>query len=723
MKPDVIITAPLNLTAAAGSQSRRFEILAYDGGKLSVDSYPLPVVVDLAGLEVRAGFPLLINHKNDVMTTLGQEDRHVNDGQTLLIAGRVTGDTGLAPAVNHILEMSAQGHQFEASIGAKIDDALAYVVPAGETKVVNGREQAGPFIYAPKAVIRETSVLPMGADPKTQVNLAATAAGLLKGVTMTFDEWLTSLGLDAASLTDGAKTALQAQFDAQHSATNAAAAANPDELAQAGEEPKPAPNPTDTQAAAALNLQAAGTVDVAAQLRQDAAAELRRQAEIRTRCAGDDRIMQAAIAGNWTPEQAELHMLRAQARTQAPAGHVRSHDSTCNLQALQGAMILRAGGRLDHPSYQTPRALAMNVPGWLRAGLNTDQRQRAMESAWRFRDMSMIDLAREACRIDGRDVPHSRQEMLQAAFSGSSLTSIFTTNVNTQILSTYEEAGDTTQEWTKETEVADFKTNERPRMAKGPDLVKLPSGGTADHMTRADVGESYKIARYAKQFTVDEQDMINDAFNALADTPREMGLAAARLRPRLIYAILLANPNLAATSRALFNATDGNLDTTAALAIATLKAAVQAMFLFQENGVNLGLHATHLLVPATLEFTAYELLESAAVVIAGTAGSVTERAANNALTKKSIKVVPSADLENGVVDPDSGTTYSGSASTWYLACAMAHTIEVAYLRGTGRSPQVRSFKLDKGQWGVGWDVNMDIGAKALDWRGLHKATA
>jgi hypothetical protein len=49
----------------------------------------------------------------------------------------------------------------------------------------------------------------------------------------------------------------------------------------------------------------------------------------------------------------------------------------------------------------------------------------------------------------------------------------------------------------------------------------------------------------------------------------------------------------------------------------------------------------------------------------------------------------------------------------------AKTIEVGYRRGTGRAPTIRSFVLDKGQWGLGWDINFDIGAKALDYRGMY----
>jgi hypothetical protein len=39
-------------------------------------------------------------------------------------------------------------------------------------------------------------------------------------------------------------------------------------------------------------------------------------------------------------------------------------------------------------------------------------------------------------------------------------------------------------------------------------------------------------------------------------------------------------------------------------------------------------------------------------------------------------------------------------------------VKVAYRRGTNRSPRSAAFTLDKGQWGIGWDVNLDIGASS-----------
>jgi len=64
----------------------------------------------------------------------------------------------------------------------------------------------------------------------------------------------------------------------------------------------------------------------------------------------------------------------------------------------------------------------------LRAGINQEQRQQIMEASHRYADLSMVDMCREACRIDGVQLRANRAELIQAAFSGSALTNIFTTS-------------------------------------------------------------------------------------------------------------------------------------------------------------------------------------------------------------------------------------------------------------------------------------------------------
>ena len=50
------------------------------------------------------------------------------------------------------------------------------------------------------------------------------------------------------------------------------------------------------------------------------------------------------------------------------------------------------------------------------------------------------------------------------------------------------------------------------------------------------------------------------------------------------------------------------------------------------------------------------------------------------------------------------------------------TILVAYLSGTGRRPVIRSYVLDKGEWGIGWDCKMDVGGAFENFHGMLKSS-
>ena len=691
---------------------KKFTMTAYTGAAMNV-GFGVPVVVDLEGMSVPSETrPILFAHESREI--VGHSTSIVKSAKSLKVAGVIS---GVGEAASEVQALAANGFPWQASIGASITPGTLDFIDAGNKVQVNGRTFPGPVYVARKTVLGEISFVPMGADGATSASVAAQQS---KGIKMNFSQWLVAQGVDESTLGTVARAALQATFDREQAP------------------PVPVVVPPVVVTATA---QSPEVPDVAAQMRAAASAELARQADLRAYIAeaGVNEIditangsttrvnlLQHAIAHNWNRGQVAEAAIEAMRKERGPGPAIiaRSHDRDCTVEALQGAMILRAGGRLDHPAYQSRQAVAMNIPSWLRAGLNTEQKQRAMEFAHRYSTMSAVDLCREACRMNGVQASHNRNEMIQAAFSsGGSLTNIFTTNVNTILLATYMEAMDTTQGWVTEADVNDFKTNERPRVEIGPGLKKLPRGSEADHSAYGDKLESYRIARYAKQFQVDEQDMIDDNLGIFSSAPVRHGQAAARLRPDLVYAILLSNPTLTATGRELFNTTEDNLGSSSALSFANLKAGVSAMRLLRENSVNLNIRPTHLIVPPTLEWTAKELVSSDTIVIAGTAGSVTERGATNTLRGENMTLVIDSRLENGLTNPDDDSAQSGSASTWFMASNQVETIEVGYLAGTGRAPQVRSTLLTNGKWGMNWDINMDIGAKAMDWRGLRKTTA
>jgi hypothetical protein len=208
-----------------------------------------------------------------------------------------------------------------------------------------------------------------------------------------------------------------------------------------------------------------------------------------------------------------------------------------------------------------------------------------------------------------------------------------------------------------------------------------------------------------------------------------MGEAARRLRPDLVYAKLLENPTMGDTG-ALFNSNalstaggHANLGT-AALASAALQAGIVAMANqytgTDRNKVALNIRPRYLIVPQDLVFTARNLVESATIVVAGTTD--VDKGSANVLAGM-LAVRGDARIgAAGVTDPATGTARTGSATNWFLSAAPGRTLRCAYLRGSGRAPVVRSFTLDKGQWGIAWDVKMDIGVKEMAFAGLYKST-
>ena len=738
----------------------RFNILAYTGGKLRVDGFEIPVVVDLNGLEASGAIPIAIKHDTGDATILGQTDSDaiINDGSRLVLGGQITADPDLSPSVKRILAMAEKGHKWQASIGAQIDESRD-VMP-GETVLVNNQRLEGPFVLATRSTLRETSVLGMGADRHTSVTFAAnavlslTAAYPLMNADEGFEGWLKKLELSEVALSEEARQALLQQyavltrdpndsFDVKEDDMAAEATEVKDDKIDETETVKESVAETDAdekkekvEAGAVVDLTAAASQDIQA-FRRLQTAEYKRVAAIKAQCKGDDQVIATAIEKGWDVVRAENEFLKRKELRNVPSGHRSEDEGQRTIQALQGALMLRAGVKLDNPGFSSEMGLAFGLPQWLRAGVNQDDRQRAMESAWEFREFSLLDFCRASLEASGKSVPRGRTDMVRAAVSGGQLADIFTTNINALMLQKFIEHPDTTAGWTRESDAMNFQVMERTRLTKGPRLSLHGRGGEADNATRSDVMQSYKIQRFSQKFSVDEMDIIDDRFDAISDVPSEMALAAARVRPDLVYSILMNGTsgtiNTATSTTSLFSASQENSQANyvasgAALASGTLQTALATMFNLQENSVGIGATPTHLIVPANLFGTAATLLQSPTIVVSGTSGSVTTSMSQNAVLSMQqawglISIVSDQRLANGVTDPVSGTAYSGSTSNWYLASNKVPTIEVAYLRGSGRAPQVRQYMLDKGHWGIGWDVNLDIGAKAMAWQGLYLAKA
>ncbi len=550
------LTAGLILNARSGKQ-RRFKILAYSGGTLRVSGFPLPVVLDLQGLSVPPSIPILMDHQATVESTLGSTDDIQNDGFTLNLAGVVTGQSVQA---KQVIEQSDAGHKWQASIGAAVEDAVT--IPPGETVRVNGQTFSGPVIVAKRSQLKETSILPMGADSTTTVNLAAAAqaAHSVQETTMpnqTFEEFTEALGVDTETLTAQGTALLQAQYDASQ-----------------------------------------GNGDNLTTMKATASDFFRYQAEIQAKAAGHPEIAATAIENNWSVDRVELEVLKASSARTRPTSFASAHRSGgLTENALSASLMIRAGHE----------ELAVQAFGG-----------QTCETARAARITNLVDLAAAALQLSGKDRNSysSHDKMIQAAFSTSSLPNILSTTMNRTLENAYEE---TTSDWRKFCNIAsaaNFRTQTGIRPAAIEGLDPLGNGGSIKH---GKLGEEatyqWAVGTFAKMLAVTRTDLVNDDLKFLDELAPMLGMAAGRSLKDLIWSTILG-----AQVAGYFSVGNANLgEAGSALDVGSLGAAIQAMKSQRDSqGFDIDIQPQALVVGPSLELTARNLLKSAELLAIAT---------------------------------------------------------------------------------------------------------
>ena len=252
----------------------------------------------------------------------------------------------------------------------------------------------------------------------------------------------------------------------------------------------------------------------------------------------------------------------------------------------------------------------------------------------------------------------------------------------------------------KQSTARDFRAKTVAALGEMPELKKVNQGGEFTYGTIAESSESYSLATYGRIFGISRQALVNDDLGAFADVAVRYGRAAAEFEAGFLASLLASNPAMK-DSVALFHANHGNLaGTGAAISVATLGAARQAMRLQKGLDGKTPIDATprYLVVPAALETIAEQFV---ALITANGASSVN----------------PFSGKLEVVVDPRLDAV---SATAWYLAAdsSVIDTIEYSYLE-TDQGPMVEAregFETD----GMEFKVRLDFGAGVLDWRGLFK---
>ncbi|MFO0819060.1 MAG: hypothetical protein U1A77_14025 [Pirellulales bacterium] len=324
---------------------------------------------------------------------------------------------------------------------------------------------------------------------------------------------------------------------------------------------------------------------------------------------------------------------------------------------------------------------------------------------------SWSDACAYSLRAMNKPLPPATDLVVRTALSSAAVAETFTSRVGSMILSGYDSEPDSTVEWVAEVPSINFLGSDLMAFDVAARLEKLPRGGVAENATLGVQSERIRIARYAGQLALDEQDIVNGSLVGVVDAAaRELGAAARRVKLDLLYALLLSNPTLADDATALFHADHGNLGSVtltednlaaawSALAGQTLQDAKHG------DSIHINLGPKFLIVNPLL-------------------ATVARKAARNLMLDddQDLEVRVESRLgTKGVIDPNSDTIVEGSATSWLLAAPQRPGLVVSGLNGSLR-PTIRESDLTNGQWGKCFDAVVDIGAAALDFRPLYYST-
>lgn len=681
-----------------------FRMVAYRGGvmrpRLSSEMYGDGVVVDLATARVVAG-QLPVHYVHDTRDPVGHADTFENDGRQINITGRLSVP---GPSTDRIAGGARNGFRWRPSISAR-GFTLERLLP-GQTATVNGRPVRGPAMIARRAEIYEVSFLSVAGDPTATANVSASAnpetvPDSPESAPMNFDQFLADCGVNAATLTAEQRANLEAAYQAQYGDDN--------------DEPNPGPGTGNPGL----------TADEIAEQNRRAAANRARIARIETLCAtagsptlevngAEVDLAAHAIESGMDPRDVELHILRTN-RPRGPAVHSRSSDETHNVQAMTAAVLLAGGIPLDHAAFTTQHALFAGVPEFLRRGINDDRRQQIMEAGHRYGAVNMMDLAGDAIELETGNRVRNREDRIRAAASSGSLSTIYSHSVGAALLVGFAEAAGTVGAWTSQEFLPDFKQVERFTEDGEDSLELIEPNGEAAHATSGVSFEYLKVDMYGRQFVIDRYAYVNNNLGLIARKPRMMGQTARRLEEDFAYGVLLSNPTMLSTGRALFNTTDGTLHASHPLSIANGRKAVAYMKKRTDGDKSLDLVPGFALVPAELHDLSVDVFTSA------TKDSADGN--NNALRDHNIRTISTGRLSNGVTHPKTKQFAAGSATAWFT---VARDVEVAvrvYLQETGGVPQTRVTPLTQGRWGQHIDISFDFGFGFVTTKGADKFTA
>jgi phage head maturation protease len=719
--------------------------------------------------------PLLRDHRQySVDAILGSvtDARAENDE----LVGVVTFGEDLDPGSEAIWKRVKQGHLRRVSVGYGYTTADYVTIPAGRSQEVNGRTFNAPKDRDLRVVfrwsLREVSVVVIPADKRAQMraaqNASATNPTTAQQTNQQASQQVGTPGIDSQNsqsrdstretapdplgtrnvdpiitflrghglpqdinTRDAALTWARTSLSHEHvsglrdAATTAGVTIDVSQYRQAPTPPVapvvPATNPITPAGQRQDTQPGTGGED-------PVVAERSRQTQIRTMAGQFPQVpadvVTRCLDGGLSIDQTRAEFMNAiAARSQppvpatAPAAHIRGGIT---LRALQAGLMLREGIDPDCVAIRSQQAEMVTGRrefncGWMAGAARTGQARDEVESAFdearrlRLSSGSLMRFCEAIVELNsGNRSSWNDDETLERAFSSADFSAVFGAVIHMSVVAGYTETPATYQEFCRVVDVTDFRKNSET-MVNGMGRLKKQGkpGGQAALLNPEDPTlAEYAAERYAGMLKISDQTIINDTFGITGQFPREVGISARQIPTDLVFAILLGNPTLS-DSAALFvdgtNMVDAELNeagiATAGVLLKNQKIG-QKRIVISESVI---LHGT------TLELAAKKIIN--ATTIGG---------GDTNVTKDSYRRVYDSAVDMGVSDPskDPEVTVAGLPNSYFLFGVPQRSLVVAFRRGTNRGPITRTAIMDKGEFGVCWDVVIDCGAAATSRKGV-----
>ena len=642
------------IEAADGSNGvGRFTMTAYTGGPMMVGGYMSPVVIDLAGLEATGPKPILLNHSSQQIVGHGEAEV---SARTVKVSGSISGG---GSAAEEVRASGRNGFPWKASVGVSVQ--RVEFVERDATAKANGLTIKGPANIVRAGTLQEVSFVPIAADSRTSVQVAAS---LKEGNPM--DEklkaYIEAAGFDPDQLNDAQVEHFKAEL-----------------AKQVKPEPKEDPKP----------VTASGVVseDPILAHRKAMAAEAQRVAELGKICAGNADIYAKAIGEGWDANKAKLEVLLAE-RGNGPAVHGTSGNAMPDSQVVECAFSRSAG--LNHPEKHYS--------------------EKTLEASDRYRALGLQEVLLMCAAQNGYSGrmainDGNLREVIRAAFSSHTITTLLTTAGNKFLLEGFNAIPQTWREVGRSRSVSDFKQVTAFRLTTALEYEEVPNGGEIKPGTMGQESYTMQAKTYAKMLSLTRPDIINDDLSAFDDLRNRLGMGAVLAMNKRFWTVWLAAVN----AGTFWTSARGNYQSGASTTLdeTGLNAAVK---LFRNatgpDGNLLGLEPDRLLVPSDLEATARKLYVSQEM--RDTTASTKFQTSNIYFNRFRPVIVP--ELSN--------SNYTGySATHWFLACnpEILASAAMCFLNGV-ETPTIESSDADFDTLGIQMRGYHDFGVSMTEYR-------